>query len=313
MIASGCRGYSLVELLVAIGLAALVGSIVLPTLLSFQAHGLAEVSRGELQQRAERLLRFVAEDLRGTAFMTGAQPRIPGDGIPVLTHDSLPGDPAEELVDALLPIDGGGAGSDILTVIKAESFFPAITLALPAEAASYRLTLNRRPNQSPGSTREVRPAPEAISHVVLASHKSCYPVIAVTGTSVDLGVALAEKVSVGTELLGLRAYRYFLEPAAGSNRLRRDDFTSSEILDDAVDGLQFQYLLEDGRYVDQPADRSAVRAIHIALLVRDLRPDRNYRDRQTYPLGNHVYGPFDDLFRRQLVSEVVEVKNHGRP
>lgn len=311
MTRSGCRGYSLVELLMAMGLAALVGTIILPTVLSVQTRGLAEVSRGELQQRAERLLRFLADDVRDAAFMTGAQPRTPVGSAPVLVHDSLPGDPAESVAAALLAADGGAAGEDLLTVAKAESFFPLLRFAGPAGAGATRLVLDRRPNQSPGSSREIRPAPEAISHVVPASHRSCYPVAGISGTFVDLAIPLAEEVPTGTELLGLRCYRYLLEPFAGGQRLRRDDFTSSEILDDAVDGLQFQYLLSDGRFVDQPVDLSTVRAVRILLLVRDLRPDREYRDEARYPLGNRVYGPFADSFRRLAVTQVVEVKNHG--
>ena len=73
--------------------------------------------------------------------------------------------------------------------------------------------------------------------------------------------------------------------------------SSDEILDDGIDGLQFEYLLSDGNIVDLPADPIAVRGIRIAVLVRDLRPDRDYRDTATYRLGNRSYGPYQDQFR----------------
>lgn len=307
-----CGGHSLLELLVAMGVAALVGMIVLPAVFSLQARGLAEVSRADLQGRAGRLLRFLGDDLRQAAFLTGATPARVSGAPPVLIHDSSAGDPAETLAYALLAEDGGAAADDALTIVKAESFFPPLLLAQPAAAGDSTLRLDRTPNQSPGSSREIRPAPEAISHVVLASHRSCYPVGSV-GQTLQLLEGLAVAVPAGTELLGLRPRRIHLDRTGGLGRLRCDDFTSDEILDDAVDGLQFEYLLADGRLTDLPADPRAVRGIRLSLLVRDLHADRDYRNGAVYRLGNRSYGPFNDAFRRLAVSELVEVKNHGLP
>lgn len=312
MIRQACRGHSLVELLVAMGLAALAGTIILPAVFSLQARGLAEVSRTDLQGRAARLLRFLGDDLRTTAFQVGAVPRRIGGSPPMVVHDSASGNPVETLAQSLLLEDGGAGGDDVLTLIKAESFFPPLRLAHTASAGAVSLILDRRPNQPPGSSREIRPAPEAISHVVLANHRNCYPVGS-AGQTLQLLDGLAVPVPAGTELLGLRAHRYYLSPFGGFSRLRCDDFTDDEILDDAVDGLQFEYLLADGRVVDAPDDPLAVRGIRVSLLVRDLRPDRDYRDRATYRLGNHVYGPYDDAYRRLVVSEMIEVKNHALP
>jgi len=304
-----CRGHSLAELLVAMGLAALVGAIVLPAVLALQGRGLAEVSRNDLQGRAGRLLRFVSQDLRTAAFLVGASPHRPGGAAPVLVHDSLPGDPAVALPHALLAEDGDLLGHDAVTLVRADSFFPPLHLAQAAGSGATTLRLNRRPNQAPGSSREIHPAPEAISHVVLANQRHCYPV-GTAGQTLQLLDGLAVAAPAATELLGLRAYRFHLDR---SGRLRRDDFTSDEIIGDGVDGLQFEYLLVDGRIVDLPTDPRAVRAIRLSLLVRDLRPDRGYRDQDVYRLGNRDYGPYRDSFRRVVASTMVEVINHALP
>ena len=303
------RGHSLVELLVAMGLAAVVGAIVLPAMFSLQGHGLAEVHRNDLQARAGRLLRFVSQDLRTAAFLVGANPRRTTGAAPVLVHDSAPGNPAVALAHALLAEDGGMHGNDALLLVKAESFFPALRLAQAAADGATTLRLDRRPNQAPGSSREILPAPEAISHVVLANQRSCYPVGS-AGQTLQLLDGLAAAAPIATELLGLRAHRFHLDRAG---RLRRDDFTSDEILGDAVDGLQFEYLLADGQIVDLPAEPGKVRAVRLSLLVRDQRPDRNYLDQAVYRLGNCSYGPYRDPFRRVVVSAMVEVKNHALP
>lgn len=306
------RGHTLVELLVVMGLVAVVGAMALPAFLAMQSRSLAEIGRTDLRERGGRLLRFLGNDLRAAAFQAGATPQRSTGAAPVLVHDSVAGNPAEELTRALLPEDGGPAGDDALTVVRAESFFPPLRLSQRADQGAFALRLNRRPNQSPGSSREIAPAPEAISHVVLANHRRCYPVGTV-GQTVQLLDGLAVPVPEATELLGLRIRRYHLASSGGFSRLRCDDFTSDEILDDAVDGLQFEYLLDDGRLVDLPADPQTVRGIRLSLLIRDLHPDRDYRDAVSYQLGNRRYGPFGDGYRRLVMSEMLEVKNNALP
>jgi prepilin-type N-terminal cleavage/methylation domain-containing protein len=306
-----CAGLSLVELLVAMAIASLAGSMILQMVISFQSRILAELGRNELQDRAERLIRFLSCDIREAAFLLGAEPRVADGSVLALVHDSLPGTHLEELPFAILPADVAG-DDDLLTIVKTVSFSPRLALAQPGLAGETLLVLSRRPNRSPGSTRELLPAPEAISHMVLDNHRACYAVQHADLT-LQLVQPLTEHAPAATEVLGVRALTYLLEPHAGSKRLRRDDFTSREVLDDAVDGLQFEYLLDDGSLVSQPARPGEIRGVRISLLVRDVRPDRGYVNDTVYPLGNHSYGPFRDHFRRSLVTELVEVKNHGLP
>jgi hypothetical protein len=300
---------TLVELLVAMAIASIAGVMIMQVVLGFQSRILVEISRNDLQDRAERLVRFIAGDIRDAAFLLGSTPRT-AEGTPLrLTHDSLAGDPVEVLPFSLLAADLPD-GDDRLTIVKAVSFAPPLRLAQTAQAGDTSVVLNRFPNRSPGSTRELQPAPEAINHLVFASHRSCYP-LQQAGLEVHLEQPLRETVFADNEVLGLRASSYAAEPFAGSKRLRRDDYTSRDILDEAVDGLQFEYLLENGGVVDQPTDMRTVRGVRISLLVRGLRKDRDYLDTGIYTLGNRTYGPFFDQFRRQVVTRLVEVKNHG--
>ena len=92
-----CVGITLVELLVAMTVASLVGTMILQMVINFQSRILTEVSRNELQDRAERLIRFMANDIRDAAFLLGAQPQVAGVTSLALVHDSLAGDPLETL------------------------------------------------------------------------------------------------------------------------------------------------------------------------------------------------------------------------
>jgi hypothetical protein len=307
---SNRAGLCLVELLVAMTIAALAGSMIMQMVIGFQSRVLVEIGRNDLQDRAERLIRFLSSEVREAAFLVGPEPRVAGNTPLALVHDSVPGDPLEELPFALIPVDAAGA-DDQLTIVKSISFRPPLVLAQPGLAGETRLVLNRRPNRMPGSTRELLPAPEALSHLALENHPACYTVQSADQT-LQLGQPLDEDAPTSSEVLGVRAVTFLLEPYAGSKRLRWDDFTSREILDDAVDGLQFEYLLEDGTLVSWPPRPQEIRGVRICLLVRDLRPDRGFVDDAVYLLGNRSYGPFRDHFRRCLVTALVEVKNHGR-
>ena len=304
-----CAGMSLAELLVAMTIASIVGLMILQMVINFQSRILIEINRNDLQDRAERLIRFLASEIRDTAFLLGPQPQVAGGAALALVHDTLSGDPLEVLAFSILSDDGSDE-DDRLTIVKAISFAPPLRLAQPGFSGESGLVLNRRPNLSPGSTRELQPSPEAINHLVLANHRTCYAVQH-ADLSLQLIQALVEDVPADTEVLGVRAYSFQLEPSAGSKRLQRDDFTSRDILDDAVDGLQFEYLLENGSLVNRPVRPQDVRGVRISLLVRDLRPDHGYSNETIYILGNRSYGPFRDHYRRSLVSQLVEVKNHG--
>ena len=302
-------GMTLVELLVAMAIASITGTMVLQMAVSFQSRILAEISRNDLQDRAERLIRFIASDIGDSAFLLGAKPQLVDGSSLQLVHDSLPGDPVDTLPSAIIPEDVTN-GNDRLTIVKAESFSPKLRLLDTALSGEYTLVLNRVPNRSPGSTREIQPAPEAINHLMVANHRDLYAVQQVDQI-LHLFQPLAENVPAETEVLGVRAYTLSLDSFVGSCRLRRDDFTSRNILDDNVDGLQFEFLLADGSLASQPLRPQEIRAVKISLLVRALYQDRNYTNTSIYALGNRTYGPFLDHFRRYLVSRLVEVKNHG--
>lgn len=305
-------GFSLIELMISMAIAAIVGSILLSAMLSFQSGALAEINRDDLHKRAGHLLRFAVDDLRDTALLTGAGPRTAAGSALTLSHDSLAGDPAETINAALLPESGGATGHDALTFVKAVSFTPAIRLAETAEAGATCLVLDRRPNQAPGSSREIIPAPEAINHVVLDNQRGCYQVLS-TGQSLLLATGLLRQAPAGSEVHGVRAHRLFLQPFEGSNRFYRDDFTSREILDEGIDGMQLEYLMSNGVLVDDPVPPADVRGIRISLLVRSRKPDPDFLDRRSYRLGDRSYGPYFDHFRRVLASELVEVKNVALP
>jgi prepilin-type N-terminal cleavage/methylation domain-containing protein len=108
MKSAACAGMSLVELLIAMAIASLVGSMILQMVIGFQSRILAEVARNDLLDRAERLIRFLSSDIGEAAFLLGPEPLVAGGAPLALVHDSLSGDPLEELPLSILPADSAG-------------------------------------------------------------------------------------------------------------------------------------------------------------------------------------------------------------
>jgi prepilin-type N-terminal cleavage/methylation domain-containing protein len=77
---TSCSGVTLLELLIAMVIAALVGGMILQLVVGFQSRILTEISRNDLQDRAERLIRFLASDIRDAAFLQGPKPQRAGGG-----------------------------------------------------------------------------------------------------------------------------------------------------------------------------------------------------------------------------------------
>ncbi len=135
----------------------------------------------------------------------------------------------------------------------------------------------------------------------------------------------------------LRAAAYYVSNytnAAGDGRpsLRRATLgigssgpavtTPGELVIDGVQDMQIQFGVDtdnDGSVnqfvhphrVTVVADWDAVRAVRIWLLVRAIDQEPGYTDTATYNLAGTVVGPFNDGFRRALLSKTVRLRNWG--
>ena len=117
----------------------------------------------------------------------------------------------------------------------------------------------------------------------------------------------------GTELLAVRANRIYI----ADGELHLDDFKRDQVLDFAVDGLQFRYLLADGTFSDAPLQLDQIRGIQFLILIKSLTAEKDFNNTQEYSpqMGPNVvaatYGPYNDRFRRMVLTELIEVKNYA--
>ena len=69
------------------------------------------------------------------------------------------------------------------------------------------------------------------------------------------------------------------------------------------------YNYENGGAFPATVRPQDIRAVRVWILGRSLRPDRNYLDEHQYSVGSRVLGPFNDNFRRWLISEIIHCRN----
>ncbi len=312
------RGFTLIELLISVAIMAVISTIIYPFFTTFQFQSLSEINKSDLGDRANRLLDYLAEEVRETGFLVTSVPRYGDDTVLSIKHFSSPLTFSNSIV-----VGNTAGGNDSLDLVKAVSFFPRISVTEVITGTPQKIKINRPPDytseiNNPGANQVL-----ARNNVIFENHKKIYRVTGVAADSPDIDVdgdgrkdrllslyqTLAEAVPVGTEVLGVRAVRFYVD----SQGLRNDDYVTAGVLDSNVDGLQIKYFMANGSYVDAPvtADIEKIRGIKIYLLVKAGKPDRHYVNSTTYSLGGQSYGPFADNYRRVLVERLVEVKNYA--
>ncbi len=312
------RGFTLVELLVSVAIMSIISLILYPFFTTFQFQSLSEINKSDLGDRANRLLDYLAEEVRETGFLVTSIPRYGDDTTLKIKHFS------DVLTFSSSIVTGDVAGgNDSLDVIKAVSFFPRISITEVIAGSPQKVKINRPPDYGTEINNAGSNQALARNNVIFENHKKIYRVNGIAADSPDIDVdgdgrrdrlltlqqTLAEPVPVGTEVLGVRAVRFFID----SKGLRSDDYVTSGVLDSNVDGLQIRYFMSDGSYVDAPTGSAIenIRGVKIYLLVRSGKPDRGYVNAATYTLGSRAYGPYNDGFRRVQVERLVEVKNYA--
>lgn len=91
-------------------------------------------------------------------------------------------------------------------------------------------------------------------------------------------------------------------------------FITWQAIAEDIEAIEFNYILEQGGRTTAPlqAELDQIRAVQVSVLTRTPLPDRNYVDSKTYTAGSGAtWGPFNDGFRRQLLTQTVICRNMG--
>ncbi|GAB4560265.1 MAG: hypothetical protein Tsb0017_17010 [Geothermobacteraceae bacterium] len=331
-------------MLITLGVMAILAAFMFPSFWNFQRQGLAEISKNDLLDRAERIKSFVADEIKMAGYMVGR-------------NFSTPLTIGANTYQTSIAVSNSDNGDDQITIIKGESAFPPLFVnnynsasvpptvricvaddSLSGSDSDKRATLGLRAGTvydlvSFGNQKRVYrlydDANEGVNIGGTFAAKSnpapnppagtCEETYDTRLVTLSLQETLRDDVPQGTEVFPVRARQISIVASGGENQLRLSDQNQNEIIDRQVDGLQFQYLV-NGNWVDDPVAAGAgtedIRAVRFYLLVRSLAVDKDRTDTTDYSpqMGPNVaantYGPYNDNFRRVVVVGEVEVKNY---
>lgn len=330
----GATGFSLIEVLIALAVMGVISTFIFPSFWQFQEQGFKEMSKNDLYDRGQRLGIYLGQELSMAGFLLG---RRPDPSIDIIGLDDADPDLATSF-DATIAVSDKSDADDEITILKAESFFPKLTVTGVTDSKTVNSSIPTDAFSGFGANNDRRrhlgvEADTAYSRVAFENHKRAYLLIdpdngLTIGTPASgkhpltfhLDDDLRENLSTGSEIFKVRAKHFKIFRTGTESRLLVDDGRTlnprGDILDRAVDGLQLRYLLDDGSWADNPDNAEDIRAIRFYLLVRAVKAEKGLKNSTDYSaqMGNAssgTYGPYDDAFRRLVVVKDVEVKNYA--
>jgi len=245
--ARSSRGFSLLEVLLAMALAVIVIGAVLAVVGPSQRLALAQPEASDLQQR----LRVGVDVLRRELLMAGAGI----DGGPAFG-------PLRDLIAPVLPYRAFGASpdpqagrfyrDDVVSVVYVPEAPPQTALAAPLAAGATVASLAQAPNCPPPTASGVcgLGAGDRVLLVDRASHWSTHRVGAASGGALvleHLGAPPTYRYEAGTAIARVRVGTYYLSGAGATGpwRLMRHDGwrSAAPVVDDVVQ-LAFEYFGE---------------------------------------------------------------------
>jgi prepilin-type N-terminal cleavage/methylation domain-containing protein len=323
-------GTTLVELMIAMTIFLIFLAVAYPTF-TFLGQRMSDVqAKQELTQKGQRILNYMAEELRLAGLFVGATPKVSFCGEGTATN-------------SLMHTDGNPY--DTLTFLTSEQVLnntnnaaiPFLVMNAAAPSGAATIPVNATNANVSGLELGTGNARAFVTFDTLAPTimNRAYEVTAYDGTSLTISPPLDQALNKGSNVYVVVRKRFDVDTTSAKRNLRMvlwrsDCATNPATLLEAhdktggtawggVDALQFEYVFNNGTMQNTIAatDISNVRAINIWLLVRSDFPERDFVNTTTYAVGTSgsaglvpiTVGPFNDNFRRMLLSKRVEVKN----
>lgn len=327
-------GFTLIEMLVAMGIFSILMTVLFSTFSSISNHVSELSDKQALMQKGQRALDYIGEEFRLAGLFVGARPAITFCG--EATVDSL------QHTDGVLNADK--TSYDTVTFLTSERItttkvnVPFLITSANAVIADTTLKVNAptsdvlaiTPTNTPGTVNArafitldtLQPNLGTLVYQVTA-----YGVVAGNNT-LTITPALDQNINAQSNVYSVVRKQFAVNTTTAPRTLQLvlrdsdcgtnpDPIVSSYGPGNAnggVDGFQVEYTLADGTALSALAAPNIVnvRSITIWILMRSDFPAKSYRNTTTYTLGSAVpvpLGPFNDNYRRVLLTKTVEVKN----
>lgn len=285
------HGFTLIEVMVAVAISAIVIASVYSTFTSQYQSSIAQAQVSEMQQNARLAMDLISRDLITAGF-------------------GKPATAVNGFSNAVAAANNGTNGADGITVVSA--YRQLSTLAADASRGATTITV-----QSSADAAQFDTGTRRYLYLDGISAKDNYVVSNVGGTQLTVSPALTRDYVAGSPVFLVKAITYSLDFAdADRPILRRNENigAGAQVVSPFIEDLQFAYQDLNGGWFNVPPVAAEVRAIRINILGRTSREDPEWSRAslgRRPAIEDHAAAGAPDGFKRRLLTTVVEVRNMG--
>ncbi len=282
----GYRGLTLIELLVALAISAILTAALYRTFIGQHRTYTAQEQVVDMQQNARVAINHMMREIRMAGFGNVLNVFPPGH-LPFVTLGGF----FQDIINPGDNVNNVGQHDDQITIIAA--FEQVSTLRDPANRGDT-IVLEGGANQFNLFTKRYICIGGLETHIVRW----------ISGNTITLESDLLFNHAVGTPVYKVKAINYRLRwDHRNPNMpvLTRGDLTDgggSQVVAENIDNLQFSYILDDGSQTDSPVDPSKIRMVKVTVTARTSMSDPEFKGGE----GG---------FRRRTISSNILVRNMG--
>ncbi len=328
-------GFSLIELLIAIGLGIIILAVIFSTFKSQQDSYILQGQVSMAQQNLRAALYMVTSDIQMAGYYTSfVDEKYSSDWDDNPKTSDVPIMPLIYLINNAKGIPDVKEGTDILVIVKAGDKFRRLVAGEkgnPGDSISAALLLTDW--EKKGKIKDARDLDGDgdidLKYYAGAGHTK-YGILVKedlrraevfeVGPDNDFifRSGLVETYGAGDSIYKLDVIMYLIDnsdpkhPCLSRRNIGTDN--SFSVIAEDMDSLQFEFILRDGSVTDN-LDKSnnipLIRSIKTYLIARSETPVKGYTDPGTYDMGAAgIYKPADSHVRR-LLSSTVKTRNIG--
>lgn len=326
----GVSGFTVIEIMISLFIFGLLMAMLYPTFDSVSNRVSEQDAKQALMQKGQRVMDYMGEEFRLAGLFIGSNPSLMYCGEATATDsivhaDAVPCDTVTILTSERITTTMDGIpylstfsqslqGNNVITVnVPASSYVSAITPATgTAGNAGAFITFDT-----------LKPNIGALVYQVTQFAGSHLTIMRNNDPSLGLEQAVnrsSNAYSVVRKRFAVTASRSLQVQQWNSDcSLNPEDLVSSwgpGNNNGGVDGFEVEYTVWDPvsnsigtRTVINAGDVVNVRAVMVWLLLRSDFPTKEYKNNDTYSLGAVTAGPFNDAYKRELMTKTVEVRN----
>lgn len=310
-------GFTLVELLIAMGLFIVVLTVIFSTFKSQQDSYVMQSQVSMTQQNLRAALYMVTRDIQ----MAGHYSKFVNSEYLSDWDDSSATDVAiRPLMYHLNDVSGVSDvkdETDIIVIIKASDEYHKLELGESATSGAGLSLFNME--LSNGGNLNYNPSAGHTKYGLLVKEDLSRAEVFEVGSSNNFifNSGLIEDYGEGDSIYKLDVIMYRIDnsdpdhPALTRKNLGTENHFS--VIAEDIDNLQFEFILNDGSIVedlDTVSNIPLIRAVKVYILARSENEIRGYTDPNTYEMGSVNYNP-NDRYMRRLLSSTIKIRNIG--